>query len=165
MAKTYWDNDGKYQRAADRLQELIPSEGSVENPFKNKALEKFRKAANAYYDLYNNGGCNRAQAITKLFKVRLSDYRNRNRYDFYQVLYDRVEEQMDLIIEAAAKEQNIALTDEKPVDSYDDLWNALQRIDCAAVGMPTFKVRHEGGLDAFVQNIVDAIVATYENKQ
>lgn len=43
-------------------------------------------------------------------------------------------------------------------DSYDAIWNALQRIDSVAVLLPTFEVRHEGGIEAFTQNIVDAIV-------
>lgn len=47
-------------------------------------------------------------------------------------------------------------------ESLEDLHNALHRIDTAAVGLPTFAVRHEGGLDAVVQNIVDAIVALHE---
>lgn len=49
-----------------------------------------------------------------------------------------------------------------PTESYDDLFNALHRISSAACAMPTFEVRHEGGLDAFVQNIIDAIAATYD---
>ena len=48
------------------------------------------------------------------------------------------------------------------VELLDALYNALQRIDTAAVMLPTFKPRHEGGLDAVVQNIVDAIVALHK---
>ena len=43
-------------------------------------------------------------------------------------------------------------------DSYDDIWNALQRIDTAASMLPTYAVRHEGGIKAFTQNVIDAIV-------
>ena len=53
---------------------------------------------------------------------------------------------------------------QEPVETWEDLHNALQRIDTAAVGLPTFQVRHEGGLDAVVQNIVDAIVALHEDR-
>jgi hypothetical protein len=53
---------------------------------------------------------------------------------------------------------------QEPVETWEDLHNALQRIDTAAVGLPTFEVRHEGGLDAVVQNIVDAIVALHEDR-
>ena len=43
----------------DKLEELLPFEGRCENPMsKNKHLEKFRKAQNAAYDLFNNGLCN-----------------------------------------------------------------------------------------------------------
>jgi hypothetical protein len=44
-------------------------------------------------------------------------------------------------------------------ESYEDIWNALQRIDSAAALLPTYAVRHEGGIAAFTQNIVDAIAA------
>jgi hypothetical protein len=50
--------------------------------------------------------------------------------------------------------------EQEPVgDSYADLFNALQRIETAAVFLPSFKITHEGGLEAVVQNIVDAIAA------
>jgi hypothetical protein len=56
----------------------------------------------------------------------------------------------------AALEQPV----QEPVgDSYADLFNALQRIETAAVFLPSFKITHEGGLEAVVQNIVDAIAA------
>lgn len=42
-------------------------------------------------------------------------------------------------------------------DSPEDMWNALHRIDSAAAILPTYSVKHEGGLDAFAQNIIDAI--------
>ena len=45
-------------------------------------------------------------------------------------------------------------------ESYDDLFNALHRIDSASHRLPTFEVKHQGGLSAFVQNIVDAIEAS-----
>lgn len=49
-------------------------------------------------------------------------------------------------------------TDEWPKgESYEDLWNALQAIDTAAVRLPGFEVIHEGGLDAVTKNIVEAM--------
>lgn len=44
-------------------------------------------------------------------------------------------------------------------DSYDAIWNALQEIDSAAVFLPTFKVKHEGDIEAVTRNIVEAIQA------
>ena len=46
MSDTYWNNKGKYQNLSDKLEKLIPAQGSVLNPEKNPALEKFRKASN-----------------------------------------------------------------------------------------------------------------------
>lgn len=54
MSNTFWDGDSDLQDVADALATLIPPTGAVENPKKNKALEKFRRATNCYYDLYNN---------------------------------------------------------------------------------------------------------------
>jgi hypothetical protein len=56
--------------------------------------------------------------------------------------------------------------EQEPVgDSYADLFNALQRIETAAVFLPSFKITHEGGLEAVVQNIVDAIAALEQPEQ
>jgi hypothetical protein len=71
-----------------------------------------------------------------------------------------MERVIDKAIEAQKKVQPAPV--QEPVESWADLHNALQRIDTAAVGLPTFEIRHEGGLDAVVQNIVDAIVALHE---
>jgi hypothetical protein len=49
-------------------------------------------------------------------------------------------------------------------DSYADLFNALQRIETAAVFLPSFKITHEGGLEAVVQNIVDAISPRWQSR-
>ena len=52
---TYWNNNGKFQLIYDELSKLIPDEGKC--PQDKPALEKLRRAANMYYDLYNNGLC------------------------------------------------------------------------------------------------------------
>ena len=51
LTNTYWNSNGKYNALAEQLQALIPAEGAVAQPRKNKKLEKFRKAVNCYYDL------------------------------------------------------------------------------------------------------------------
>lgn len=47
-------------------------------------------------------------------------------------------------------------------DSYDALWNALQRVHTVAAFLPTLEVRHEGGIEATTKNIVEAIAAAGE---
>lgn len=98
---TYWGNKGTHQAIIEKLQALIPNEGPVKNPYKNKALEKFRKASNAYYRLYNDGDFNSGKG--RMFGIEYI-----SRFST-QGLYDEVEKGLDRIIEAAAKEQGIEL--------------------------------------------------------
>ena len=61
------------------LDEMIPLEGSVRNVNKNKALERFRKATNVVYDIFNNGLCNKAKSLRvlglKRYDLPLEEYR------------------------------------------------------------------------------------------
>lgn len=116
---TYWNNKGAYPEVIEKLQALIPAEGAVTNPYKNKDLERFRKAVNAYYHLYNNGrfdsGKGRMFGIEHISRHRdrkfYADHKGRLRsYDCWaQELYDEVEVGINKTIEAAAKEQGIEL--------------------------------------------------------
>lgn len=106
---TYWNSNGKYQAAVTELHKLIPDEGAVVNARKNPALEKFRNAVNCYYDLNNNGLCNRAAQFARVFGLNSRCYkepRGRGR-QFSGVLYERVETRMDEIVIAAASEQGL----------------------------------------------------------
>ena len=112
MENTYWNRNGKYNDLAEKLQALIPIEGAVENPRKNKKLEKFRKAVNCYYDLYNNGLCNRASSFAKVFGIPTREYKLFGRYTRYdQSLYIETEEVMDKIVYEAALEQGFVSVD------------------------------------------------------
>lgn len=104
MSNTYWNHNGRFNDMAVKLQELIPVEGAVKNTQKNKCLERFRKAVNCYYDLYNNGLCNRQASFNKLFGVAASNYRY-SHGRFGQSLYDLVERKMDQFILDAYAEQ------------------------------------------------------------
>jgi len=107
----YWNNNGKYQAAADELAKLVPAAGEITSPTA-KALEKFRKASNCYYDLYNNGLCNRAKEFRKVFGIASSKYRFKVRYGYdfnLEILAPILDAAMDKIIEAAAKEQGVQL--------------------------------------------------------
>lgn len=68
----YWNHKGKHQRIADKLGKLVPDSG--ECPDSEPALEAFREASNAYYDHYNNGGCNIPRDIERIFGVRPDDF-------------------------------------------------------------------------------------------
>ena len=110
---TYWENKGRYQAKADSLKDLVPFFGSATNAkTSNKQLEKFRKASNCYYDLYNNGLCNVAREFSTVFRipgVPREIKQNYGRYDMIsKATADAIEAKMDEIILAAAKEQGIA---------------------------------------------------------
>jgi hypothetical protein len=98
-SETYWCRKGKHEDLHTAIQELIPTEGKVKSPNKNRALERFRIAANCYYDLYNNGLCNRARSFAGVFGFSGIGV-------LTQSLIDRTETKMDEIILAAYAEQS-----------------------------------------------------------
>ena len=86
---TYWNEKGRYQDLYEELESFIPSMGSVldvenERRIRTKLpsgspklgrkgkfyhLEALRLGVNQYYDLYNNGLCNRYHGFKKRFGV------------------------------------------------------------------------------------------------
>ena len=105
---TYWGNTGTHQALADALQKLVPASGGLDKPrSKNKELERFRRAANAYYDIFNNGGMNRAPLIRSIFGISVSSYRRWDRQIDWNRIHVVIEPILDGIILAAAKEQGI----------------------------------------------------------
>lgn len=104
---TYWNSNGLHQHLADELTKLVPAMGEV--PAGNPMLEKFRKASNCYYDLYNNGLCNRAKEFWRVFGIRSSEYKNHStRFPrFHEELYELLEAKMEAIILDAVAEQKI----------------------------------------------------------
>lgn len=106
-ATTLWGGKSEFQEIVNKLSKLIPSAGEVPHgKGKNKALERFRKAQNVYYDLYNNGLGNRSRAFSKVFGFASGPYRYAPG-EFSQNMFDLVEEKMIEIVKDAAKEQTI----------------------------------------------------------
>ena len=102
-----WGVNSGFKNLSDKLNELLPFEGRCENPMsKNKHLEKFRRAQNAAYDLFNNGLCNYQRLFKDIYGwsvgYRETSYANRMTWSHWE---DRVEEVLTPIIIAAAKEQ------------------------------------------------------------
>ena len=65
---------GDLEPVIDRLNELVPLEGSVESPRSaNKYLERFRKAQNAVYDCFNNGLMNQRKEFASIFGMRYAE--------------------------------------------------------------------------------------------
>lgn len=111
ITNSYWNHKGTHQDVINNLQALIPREGPVTGR-KNSKLERLRRAINCYYDLYNNGLCNRAQEFRAIFKIPSSHYRRRvgqaqwsGSFDAH--IYSLTEKAMDEIVLAAAQEQGL----------------------------------------------------------
>lgn len=103
-SKTYWSGKGTYQVLADKISELIPAEGHC--PPNVPALESYRLAANLYYDLYNNGGCNYPNTISDVFDIDVDAFDSENGAIANRAIA-RVEIVMDRRVLAAAQEAGI----------------------------------------------------------
>lgn len=101
LTGTYWYETGDMQIAADELAKLIPPYGRVANPDDNPNLELYRRASNAYYDLYNNGLCNMADEFAEVFGFAV--YYD----DLSNATVRRIERRITEFIKAAAAEQGI----------------------------------------------------------
>ena len=117
---TYWENKGRYQAKADALRERVPVFGSATNAkTSNKHLEKFRKASNCYYDLYNNGLGNRAREFSTLFRIpgvpREIKQNYRTNFLVSSMTEGAIENKMDGFILDAYREQ-VALGKLQPVN-------------------------------------------------
>ncbi len=104
-----WGVNSGFKHLADKLDELIPFEGRCEFPnSKNKALDKFRRAQNAAYDLFNNGLCNKRALFNSIYgwapTQKSTYYASRMTWAQWE---DNVEEVLTPIILEAAKEQGI----------------------------------------------------------
>ena len=109
MFKNPWGVNEGYKDLCDKLTELLPFEGRCESPMsKNKHLEKFRRAQNAAYDLFNNGLCNQSRLFKDIYGwsvgYRETSYANKMTWSHWE---DRVEEVLTPIIQKAIKEQGV----------------------------------------------------------
>ena len=100
------------QHLASKLDQFLPLMGEIDNPKENPALEKFRKAQNVVYDIFNNGFGNRYREWRNL-GVRKRDLPLPTYYNnyYWPGNWDRVneyvEEAFTPIVMAAAKEQGL----------------------------------------------------------
>ena len=105
-----WATHSGFEHLVDQLNMMIPMSGKCDKPRStNKNLEKFRKAQNLIYDLFNNGLGNRRTEFRNFFGfVPLPGYG----YEVSRMRWEQIEDEMEPlftdIIVAAAKEQGIA---------------------------------------------------------
>ena len=104
-----WGVNSGFRRLADELHALLPMQGRCSKPMSdNKHLEKFRRAQNAAYDLFNNGLCNKRSLFQNIYGwsvgVRDTSYATTVTWSQWE---DNVEKVLTPIILEAAKEQGI----------------------------------------------------------
>ena len=104
-----WGVNSGFKRLADQLSDMLPAMGVCENARStNKHLDKFRRAQNAAYDLFNNGLCNKRGLFKNVYGW--APYQSSTHYATkitWSQWEDQVEEVLTPIIMAAAKEQGI----------------------------------------------------------
>lgn len=113
-----WMQDyiGDLEPIVNQLHERIPLQGACEFPrSKNKKLDKFRRAQNVVYDLFNNGLMNRRGqwkqtmgTVVPIPSYRMQ-YHIRQDADYWDRIERRVAPTMRAIILDAAEEQGIKL--------------------------------------------------------
>ena len=109
MFKNPWGVNEGFKHLQEKLDELIPFEGRCEFPnSKNKHLDKFRRAQNAAYDLFNNGLGNQRALFKNIFgwaPTQSSVHHASNiTWDDWE---NAVEEVLTPIMLEAAKEQGV----------------------------------------------------------
>lgn len=105
---------GDLEPIIDQLHERVPFEGACEFPrSKNKKLDKFRRAQNVVYDLFNNGLMNRRGQWKQTMGISIpiagcrEQYHIRQDADYWDRIERRVAPTMRGIILDAAEEQGI----------------------------------------------------------
>lgn len=104
-----WGVNQGFSNLVNKLNDLLPAQGACEKARStNKHLDKFRRAQNAAYDLFNNGLCNKRGLFKNIFGW--APYQSSVHYATsitWSQWEDQVEEVFTPIILAAAKEQGI----------------------------------------------------------
>ena len=109
LFKNTWGCNQGFSHLNNNLNDLLPFEGRCEFPnSKNKALDKFRRAQNAAYDLFNNGLGNQRALFKTIFgwapTQSSTHYATSITWSDWE---DRVEEVLTPIMLEAAKEQGV----------------------------------------------------------
>ncbi len=98
---SYWNGTGTHQALYEALCARIVNIDFATDARRYPALNRLRKAANAYYDLCNNGGGNRPQAIVATFGKGVIGLARKG---YSAAMHESVEPTMDRLILDAARE-------------------------------------------------------------
>ncbi len=97
--RTYWNNNGKYQKQADELTTLVPDYGYTAN----ENLNLYIAISKLYYDACNNEGCNVLYWYAGAFKRYVAPLLPGVRLDAFAECREReIESYVDQVLEYLA---------------------------------------------------------------
>ena len=105
-----WAVNSGFEELREKLNDLVPLHGRCEfSQSKNKHLDRFRRAQNLLYDLFNNGLGNRRQEFRKFFGYAPVSSRggtSRSRWEQIEIEFEPI---FTNIMQEAAREQGIKI--------------------------------------------------------
>lgn len=124
---SYWNSKGKHQDLYNKVVKFVPTMG--ECPKDKPKLERLRRAANCYYDLFNNGLGNRAGEFRRMFGFSPRKAYPCPRYGYRDIDFENEEmntslnETLDRLIVAAAIETGVL-----DLSTYNELTRELDAL-------------------------------------
>ena len=110
LFQSNWAVNPGFEELREKLNDLVPLHGRCEfSQSKNKHLDRFRRAQNLLYDLFNNGLGNRRQEFRKFFgyaPVSPRGYTSRSRWEQIEIEFEPI---FTNIMQDAAREQGIKI--------------------------------------------------------
>ena len=110
LFQSNWAVNPGFEELREKLNDLVPLQGRCEfSQSKNKHLDRFRRAQNLLYDLFNNGLGNRRQEFRKFFGYAPVSPRGH----ISRVRWEQIEQEFEPIftniMQDAAREQGIKI--------------------------------------------------------
>ena len=113
LFKSNWATNEGFVELREKLNDLVPSQGRCEfSQSKNKHLDRFRRAQNLLYDLFNNGLMNRRQEFRKFFgfvPLPSPRYYSHITATRWEQIEDQMEPIFTNIMQDAAREQGVTI--------------------------------------------------------
>ena len=110
LFQSNWAVNPGFEELREKLNDLVPLQGRCEfSQSKNKHLDRFRRAQNLLYDLFNNGLGNRRQEFRKFFgyaPISPRGYVSKVRWEQIELEFEPI---FTKIMQDAAREQGIKI--------------------------------------------------------
>ena len=116
---SYWGSEGKYQAQKDQIEQDVPAEGYAQNV----AVELYRCAANVYYEIFNNGGCNMGMDASDDRFHEHSRNQNLSHIASYGIDTSKIDELVEKMVEEYERESDMIEYDNSESEAMvGELW-------------------------------------------